>query len=174
MARKYFIFNWKNPWADRDGRKWRKKDRSFITWTYIRLKPCQLPYNHSKSWGLGCITLGFYFYSVGSGGSLLSVTATRTLRSNFICLLHRGALGRSPAGDSGAKEEGKPSVWQQQSTQKASAAGLRLGIGCIRLPNTLQRGSWETWPLGCYQICFKFYFAVFPKFKTSKEDSIHK
>lgn len=46
--------------------------------------------------GLGCITLGFYFYFVGCGGSLLSLTATLTLRSNFICLLHSRALGRSP------------------------------------------------------------------------------
>lgn len=35
-------------------------------------------------WDLGCITPGFYFYSVGSGRSLLSVTATVARRSNFI------------------------------------------------------------------------------------------
>lgn len=56
--------------------------------------------------GLDCITPGFYFYSVGSGRSLLSLTATVAWRSNFICLFHSCGLALSSA-----KHGGKPSVW---------------------------------------------------------------
>lgn len=91
-------------------------------------------------WDLGCITPGFYFYSVGSGRSLLSVTATGTRRSNFIWSLHSGGLalsganqGESPqCGSNRAPKMHQLLASQVGNMQKKLFVGGLLGGLCSR------------------------------------------